>query len=705
MAEDIESKILDFLEKKEFGASAVEISNAIDVSRPTLLKYLEVMRLKGLVDFKNAGMTKLWHSHKPHILELLAREEESNYRLKTILDIIGAGVAILDKDKKFLYINERYKKQIRNQKGYLPKIKGRSCEEIFRKDKIFFPDYYAVIETLKTGGTEIREGSYKDFNGNFHYYEVQCSVIKDKKGDVIGVLLLRRSITEKRMLENALKSSEERYKEIFNNVNVGIYRVTPGIDGRHIDVNPAYVKIFNYKSKDEALNTFVRDTYVDIKEKEEFESIMKEKGFVKNWEARYKRKDGSIVIVRETASAVRDENGNIKYYDGIIEDITEIRELEKKLEETRSRYKEIFENVNVGIYRTTPGKNGKVIEANSYLLKMFGFKDKEEISKINVADYYKNPKDREIFEKKIAEKGYIKNEEFEYKRKDGTSFWVRETAIAVRDENGNIRYYDGMFDDITEIKELERALKESEERYRTIFENVNAGVNRVTPGEKGRFIDVNSAFVRMLGYTNKEELLKLNVCDIYQNPKDRKKFNEKILKQGYLKDEILKIKKKDGTPIIVRENAVVVYDENGKPKYFDCITEDITEKKRLEDALKESEERYRTIFDNSYVAITFADKNERIIYWNKYTEDLLSMNREQLYLKPVRSLYPIEEWKKIRAQNLRKKGIRHRMQTKMINGNGKLIDVVLSISVLRDSKGNVTGSIGIFRELLEKEKK
>jgi len=115
--------------------------------------------------------------------------------------------------------------------------------------------------------------------------------------------------------------------------------------------------------------------------------------------------------------------------------------------------------------------------------------------------------------------------------------------------------------------------------------------------------------------------------------------------------------------------------------------------------LKESEERMRTIFRNTAVAISFADNNERIVSWNPLTEELLGMNEKDLKNKPVKDFFPDEEWKKIRDMHIRDRGGHAHLETKLINKKGEVIDIELSISVLKDSQGNIKGSIGVMRDI------
>ncbi|MFW6120395.1 MAG: PAS domain-containing protein [Petrotogales bacterium] len=115
------------------------------------------------------------------------------------------------------------------------------------------------------------------------------------------------------------------------------------------------------------------------------------------------------------------------------------------------------------------------------------------------------------------------------------------------------------------------------------------------------------------------------------------------------------------------------------------------------------EEKYRTIFENYAVAITLADKKGRIVSWNKYAEGLLGMDEKELFMKPVSELYPPEEWKKIREENIRQKGIKYRMETKLIRMGEEPFDVEISLCVLRGEKGKTVGSIGIIKDITKQK--
>ncbi|MFH1719560.1 MAG: ATP-binding protein [Planctomycetota bacterium] len=138
-------------------------------------------------------------------------------------------------------------------------------------------------------------------------------------------------------------------------------------------------------------------------------------------------------------------------------------------------------------------------------------------------------------------------------------------------------------------------------------------------------------------------------------------------------------------------------------RHIVIAVDDITEHKEAEQKLQLVEDRYRVIFENSAVAIMMADEQERLVSWNGFTETLLDRTREDLYLKPVQSLYPQKEWERIRACNIRQKGMQHHLETKMIKRDGSEIDVDISLRVLKNSDGEAMGSIGVIRHIAERK--
>jgi PAS domain S-box-containing protein/putative nucleotidyltransferase with HDIG domain len=165
--------------------------------------------------------------------------------------------------------------------------------------------------------------------------------------------------------------------------------------------------------------------------------------------------------------------------------------------------------------------------------------------------------------------------------------WYDIACSPLLDRDGNLTGAVYTISDITEEKENQSALRASEEKYRALTYNVNAGIYRSDASEEGRFVEANPALVRMFGFHGKEEFLKVKVSDLYQDPNDRDRFYRKMLRDGFVKDEQLRLRKKDGAPMWASVTAVAAYDEQGNVKHYDGVVEDITEKKRAELEIEE----------------------------------------------------------------------------------------------------------------------
>jgi len=237
-----------------------------------------------------------------------------------------------------------------------------------------------------------------------------------------------------------------------------------------------------------------------------------------------------------------------------------------------------------------------------------------------------------------------------------------------------------------------------ESRYKTLFEGVNAAV--FLTSFDGKILEANLKSCDLLGY-GWDELLGLSLKEIYPESYEWDQFIDEVSAKGGLHFESENVRK-DGSIFPVQVSASL-FTLDKKPVMLQLIW-DITERKEAEQKLKESEEKYRCIFDNSAVAIMLTDERERVISWNNYTETMLGYAENELCNKPVSMLYPPDEWKKIRGEHVREKGIQHNLETRMYMKDGGLIDVDISISVLKNEKGDVIGSIGVIKNITDRKK-
>lgn len=198
----------------------------------------------------------------------------------------------------------------------------------------------------------------------------------------------------------------------------------------------------------------------------------------------------------------------------------------------------------------------------------------------------------------------------------------------------------GLEKELHDRKQTEDALRESEKRYRTLFEDMQDGAYRST--HEGRFIDINPAMVRIFGYGSREEMLAVDIKnDLYFDPNDRQSL---FLDTGQEKVEVFRMKRKDGSEIWVEDHGRYVHDKQGNVIYHEGLLRDITERVQAENALRDSEERFRKVFNASPVAICITRLEDGLLleanyaYWDitgYNPENSLGRNAEELKMWDV----------------------------------------------------------------------
>jgi PAS domain S-box-containing protein len=450
--------------------------------------------------------------------------------------------------------------------------------------------------------------------------------VADKTGALSRMLGIALDITERRRIEQALLESEKRYRDLFENVPIGIYRTTP--DGRILMTNPALVQMLGYSSYDElALHNLDAERSEPTYSRSEFKNILEEKGEITGLEAAWIKRDGQMVFMRENAKAIRGEDGTISYYEGTVEDITERKRAAEALKKSEQQYRSLVETSSEIIWSLdTKGYWTFVNQAARWI---YGYEPEEMIGR-HFTDFEtpeQAKRDLETFKRTMAGEPIFLYETV-HKRKDGTPVILCCNAIVMRDEQGRVIGATGTAVDITKSKHVEQALRESEERFRKLFEDSPIGIYRTTPA--GQTLLANPALVRMLGYSSFEELASRDLEDeVMGATYPRSLFKEMIEQEGRIVGLEAAWMRRDGERIFVRENARAIRGEDGEILYYEGTVEDITENKLAEEAMRTSEERFSKAFNASPHSMSistleearFVDVNDTFLSNTGYARD------------------------------------------------------------------------------------
>jgi PAS domain S-box-containing protein len=273
-----------------------------------------------------------------------------------------------------------------------------------------------------------------------------------------------RDITERKKAEDALRRSEEKYREIYESSIVGIFQSVP--EGRFIDVNPAFAAMLGYDSPEDLISCITdieTQYYVHPEDRKRYQSAIKQKGYVENLEYKVKGRDGSVVWVNNSSRVHIGPDGEIVRYEGIVVNITEAKKAEEALRESETLLRFAGQLALVGGWSANLSENRvKWSDATAAIHEVpAGFSPS-----IDEAIGYYAPEHRkkmvEVFTA-CAREGTPYDLETQIYTAKGKSVWVRTIGVAERDEFGQIVAVKGAFQDISERRHSEEALRQLNE--------------------------------------------------------------------------------------------------------------------------------------------------------------------------------------------------------------------------------------------------
>jgi len=263
------------------------------------------------------------------------------------------------------------------------------------------------------------------------------------------------------------------------------------LDYKYIFVNKAFEEMFGY-SKEELTGQY-SNKLASPNNTHELTKTLFQKTLAGGWEGEYigLKKDGSEILLYVKTTLLKNENNKPIGIIGSSRDITSLKEKEKTLKETESRFRDLFENIKDVIYESTP--DGKLLNINQAGVELLGYSSKEDLMSRDISSsLYVNPEERETFKSILNAEGSVNNYEITLKNKFGDEIVVLETATAVKDESGKIIAYRGIIRDITESKMNEMLLHDYLEELAKTNEQVriSESVLRRANQEKDKFFSI-----------------------------------------------------------------------------------------------------------------------------------------------------------------------------------------------------------------------
>ncbi len=430
-------------------------------------------------------------------------------------------------------------------------------------------------------------------------------------------------ITSRKEYENALIESEKKYRSVIENIRDVYYRTDA--QGNLAMTNPSGARMFGYDSPEEMTGLPLDMFWDKIDTRKKILETMRETGAANDVEAEFTRKDGTRFSVSVSAHLVFDEYGTFLGTEGIIRDITERKLAAEKLRRNEERMRRILESTNDGYYEWNI-MTGEVFINDRYL-ELMGFARGELAESFEEWKQHVHPDDIDTVMEQLSSAigGAAESYSAEYRlqSKSGGWIWISDNGRVVeRDDAGSPVRFAGVHHDINEQKKAEEALRASEEKYRKIFNNVQDVFYQTDMN--GIITEISPSIERHSGYT-REELIGKPVNMVYDNREDREEFVSTIIREGEVFDYELHLRSKSGGMVYTSANAHLLIDEKGNPAGIEGSLRDISERKEVEEALRESEHRLRTLINAMPDIICFKDGKGRWLEANDFDLKLFQL--------------------------------------------------------------------------------
>jgi PAS domain S-box-containing protein len=630
------------------------------------------------------------------------RQSEEKYR--TILEDIKEGYWETDLAGNFTSFNNAICRIVGYDKTEMLGMSYRAYTGTEDVDKV----YQAFNQVYRTG-KPIRNMNYEivQKDGSTRFAETSVFPRRNDKEEIIGFRGVSHDITEHKNMEEALKHSEERYRTILDEMQDGYFEVD--LAGKWTFVNEANCRLMGF-SREELTGKSYRAIFPSEDAKkvyETFNQIYLTGQPVRGSIFKVIRKDGSTGLGEFTAFPLQNEKGEIIGFRGIGRDVSEHMQMEEALRRSEERYRTVLDEMEEGYYETD--LDGNYTFFNDAICKKLGY-SREELMGMSFQVHTEPEDAKKIFE--AYYEVFRTNKPLKWFspaqiRKDGARIFAEDSISCRRNERGEIIGFRGVSRDITQHLQMIGALSQSEEKYRSILETIEESYYEVDLA--GNFTFFNETLRRGFGYS-KEELMGMNY-KVYTPPEIVKKvfgaYNQ-VYRTGeplgwFPMEQI----RKDGTRLVLENSILPMRNEKGEITGFRGVGRDVTERKQMEEALRQSEEKYRTVLENMKEAYYEMDLTGNYTFFNDALCRHLGYSKEELlgmsynvYVPPEKSKEAFEIYNRI----YRTGEPAEMFDVVQIRKDGKRIFVESSASPIRNEKDEIIGFRGVIRDVSERKR-
>jgi diguanylate cyclase (GGDEF)-like protein/PAS domain S-box-containing protein len=657
------------------------------------------MAVKPKLSVKSKTSSKHKAAVKPN-KKISSRQSDFSHLAEDMISNISVGIYIVQKGN-FVYVSPLFQK-----------LSGYSHADLAGTNPVDYihPDDREVvrkkaIKSLKGKSSDAYEYRFTRKNGEVMWIlEMVTSITYKGELAALGSFM---DITERKKIEEAIHQSEERYRNILESIQEGYFELD--LAGNYTFVNGANGRFLGYTKEELVGMNFRQHTDEENAKKlyQPYRELYLTGKPIKALEVKSIRKDGTKVIYETSISLIRDSEGKPIGFRGVSRDATERKQIEEKIRHSEERYRNILETIEDGYFEVD--LSGCYTFVNDIICRHLKY-SREELIGMNNRQFQdeENAKKTYQFFVEVYKTGKsVGAFEMEAIRKDGTRQVYEVSISPIRDAEGKTIGFRGISRDINERKQMEEAIRQSEERYRTIIEQMEDGYFEIDL--TGNFIFVNNAECINIGYT-REELIGHNL-HLYKDEKSAKtlyrSFN-KVFKTGMpITAYDLEFTKKDGAKAIHEISVSLIRDSQGEPIGFRGISRDITERRQMEETLRQSEERYRTIIEEMEEWYFETDLAGNITFFNDVFANVLRYSQKELTDLNFRSFVKKEESDSVFRlfnQVFKTGKPTKNFPYEFISTDGTVTSAEFSVFPKQDKEGKVCGFRGVGHDITARKR-
>jgi two-component system cell cycle sensor histidine kinase/response regulator CckA len=463
-------------------------------------------------------------------------------------------------------------------------------EDVIGKEAAFYfegeQDTYQTVKPLFDGhgGLIYVESWQRRKDGEKRLLAWWCRVLKDENGRVTGALSSAHDITERELAAAALRESERKFRDTVSHLDEGYYSCTT--DGLLLDHNAAFNRILGFDPAENMKGTKLPDFWQNAEDRRDYLNEFMARGSIRNFLIKAKKASGEKIVVLTNSHLVKDEKDRPVRIEGTFTDFTERTRAEEALHRSETKFREFFENAQVGMYRTKIDGSA-FLDVNAKFADIIGF-SREELLGSPGHIRWADSEERDRMLKLLKDQGgSLSNYEARVLAKNGDVIHVLASIKLDPDEGSLV----GTMVDLTERKRAQQALRESEEKFSKAFQTSPYAIT-ITRAEDGTLVEINDAFTSMTGVTREEALAGSSIgLKLWVNEEDRHhviaalRAGRPVVGQEFL----FRIKSGDVITGLFSAQTILLGDET-------CVLSsinDISERKRAEEALRQKVEELR----------------------------------------------------------------------------------------------------------------